>query len=107
GFIRRTRCWQGDARLAGKPFNRLRKFQAFGFDQPFKGVAPGATAEAVVAPSFIVHFERRGLLFVKWAKTPENTPLALQFDTPPDELHEVRAPGDFLKEIFAKPHFMS
>jgi hypothetical protein len=44
---------------------------------------------------------------VKWAKAPENTPLALQFDTPPNELHEVRAPGDFLKEIFAKPHFLS
>jgi hypothetical protein len=44
---------------------------------------------------------------VKRAEPPENAALALQFDAPPDELHEVRAPGDFLKEIFAKPHFLS
>jgi hypothetical protein len=41
---------------------------------------------------------------VEWAEPPEYAPFALQFDAPPDEPHEIRAPGDFLEEIFAKPH---
>jgi hypothetical protein len=44
---------------------------------------------------------------VEWTQTPKNPPFALQFDAAPNQLHQIRAPGNFLKQLLAKQHLPS
>jgi hypothetical protein len=90
--------------FGGQLFHRFGKAQAFGFHQPFEGVAAHPAAETFVGMALILDLETGGFFAVKGAAAPHHPAFADQLDPASHELDQIGPPPDLLQHAFAIPH---
>ena len=91
-------------RLAALPLHRLGKGKPFGLHQPFKGIAAGATAEAMIGPPLVLHLEGGRFFLMEGAAAPHHPALADQLDPAAHQLDQIRPPQNFFQKALAVAH---